>query len=49
MVYTDTVSHAVLSGRYALEQTLLVRHSAMVKPEVSPLGVLEQIAGTKLT
>jgi len=48
MVYTDTVSHAVLSGSYALEQTLLVKHEAMVKPEVSPLGILQALAGRPL-
>lgn len=48
MVYTDTVSHAVLSGQYALEQTFLVAPEAMVRPEISPLGVLERMAGAKL-
>ena len=37
MVYTDMVPHAVLSGQYALEQTFLVDHQAMVSPESSPL------------
>jgi hypothetical protein len=44
MVYTDTVPHAVLAGQYALEQTFLVRPEAMVRPEISPLKVLEDIA-----
>ncbi|HEY6445500.1 MAG TPA: Kdo hydroxylase family protein [Acidobacteriaceae bacterium] len=48
MVYTDTVPHAVLAGQYALEQTFLVRPEAMVRPEVSPLRVLEQIAHAPL-
>ena len=48
MVYTDTVPHAVLAGQYALEQTLLVPPEALVAPEVSPLKVLEEIAGTTL-
>ena len=48
MVYTDTVPHAVLAGQYALEQTFLVSPQAMVKPEVSPLRVLEEIAHAKL-
>ncbi len=48
MVYTDTVPHAVLAGQYALEQTFLVQPQALVRPEVSPLRVLEQIAGTRL-
>ena len=41
MVYTDMVPHAVLSGQYALEQTFLVEHQAMVAPEFSPLSVLQ--------
>ena len=48
MVYTDTVPHAVLAGQYALEQTFLVRPGAMVRPEISPLKVLEEIAGRPL-
>ena len=48
MVYTDTVPHAVLAGQYALEQTFLVRPEAMVRPEVSPLRVLEEIAHAPL-
>lgn len=48
MVYTDTVPHAVLAGRYALEQTFLVAPEALVTPQTSPLKVLEEIAGTAL-
>ncbi len=48
MVYTDTVPHAVLAGQYALEQTFLVRPEAMVRPEISPLRVLEEIAHARL-
>jgi hypothetical protein len=48
MVYTDTVPHAVLAGQYALEQTLLVEPDALVAPEISPLKVLEKMAGTAL-
>jgi hypothetical protein len=49
MVYTDTVPHAVLAGRYALEQTFLVEPEALVAPEHAPLTVLESIAGHRLT
>jgi 3-deoxy-D-manno-octulosonic acid hydroxylase-like protein len=49
MCYTDTVSHAVLSGQFALEQTLIVSRDAMVLPEVSPVGVLEKLVGARLT
>lgn len=44
MVYTDMVSHAVLSGQFALEQTLIVSREVMVVPEKSPYGVLSRIA-----
>ena len=49
MVYTDTVPHAVLAGQYALEQTFLVAPEAMVNPQASPLAVLEEMAGARLT
>jgi hypothetical protein len=48
MVYTDMVPHAVLSGQYALEQTFLVEHGAMVSPESSPLSVLEAMTHSAL-
>jgi hypothetical protein len=47
MVYTDMVSHAVLSGQFALEQTLIVSRDAMVAPEKSPYGVLSRLAATR--
>jgi hypothetical protein len=49
MVFTDCVSHAVLSGRYALEQTFLVPPSALVEPQRAPLAILESLAGRRLT
>jgi 3-deoxy-D-manno-oct-2-ulosonic acid (Kdo) hydroxylase len=49
MVFTDCVSHAVLSGQYALEQTFLVPPSALVEPQRSPLAILESLAGRRLT
>jgi len=48
MVYTDMVPHAVLSGQYALEQTFLVEHGAMVSPEFSPLSVLQAMTQSAL-
>ena len=48
MVFTDFVSHAVLEGQFALEQTFLVSRHAMVKPELSPLAILESLAGYPL-
>jgi hypothetical protein len=49
MLFTDGVSHAVLSGQCALEQTLLVPHSAWVEPQRSPLAILESVVGVPLT
>jgi hypothetical protein len=49
MVCTDCVSHAVLSGQYALEQTFLIPQSALVEAQRSPLAILENLAGTRLT
>src|SRR6202789_2792647 len=48
MVYTDMVPHAVLSGQYALEQTFLMEHAALVTPESSPLSVLEALTHSAL-
>ena len=48
IVFTDAVPHAVLSGRLALEQTLIVPVDALISPEKSPLRKLEQIAGQPL-
>ena len=49
MVFTDCVSHAVLSGQHAFEQTFLIPQSALVAPQISPLAVLEKMAGRALT
>jgi hypothetical protein len=49
MVYTDMVSHAVLEGQFAMEQTFLVSREAMVTPERSPIGVLERLCGCPLS
>jgi hypothetical protein len=46
--FTDAVPHAVLSGQFALEQTFIVPVNALVKPEKSPIRVLEQLAGRPL-
>ena len=47
--YTDMVSHAVLSGQYALEQTFLVSREAMVLPQKAPIRILERICGHTLS
>ena len=49
MVFTDCVSHAVLSGQYALEQTFLVPPAALVEPQRSPLAILESLTSRRLT
>ena len=49
IVFTDFVSHAVLEGQYALEQTFIVAREAMLRPESSPLAILESLAGYPLT
>jgi hypothetical protein len=43
MVYTDGVPHAVMSGRYALEQTFIVHPDALVSPDAAPVHVLEGV------
>jgi hypothetical protein len=43
------VSHAVLSGQFALEQTFIISTSALALPEKAPVRVLERIAGCPLT
>jgi hypothetical protein len=48
MVFTDGVAHAVLSGRFAIEQTFLIPPGALVAPQFSPYRILEQIAGVPL-
>jgi 3-deoxy-D-manno-octulosonic acid hydroxylase-like protein len=48
MVYTDGVPHAVMSGRYALEQTFIVPAEALVNPAAAPVNVLEQVTQKKM-
>ncbi|MBZ5523607.1 MAG: Kdo hydroxylase family protein [Acidobacteriia bacterium] len=48
MVYTDGVPHAVLSGRYAVEQTFIVPTEALVSAEVAPIRVLEKVTGAAM-
>ncbi|HKV23673.1 MAG TPA: Kdo hydroxylase family protein [Candidatus Acidoferrum sp.] len=49
MVFTDCVSHAVLEGQYALEQTFIISRAAMVEPQRSPIAILERLAGHSLS
>jgi len=48
IVYTDMITHAVLSGQFALEQTFIVSRSAMVLPEMAPISILENLCGRPL-
>jgi hypothetical protein len=41
LVFTDAVPHAVVSGQYALEQTVIVPRSAMLLAQKAPASVLE--------
>jgi 3-deoxy-D-manno-oct-2-ulosonic acid (Kdo) hydroxylase len=49
IVFTDSVAHAVMSGQYAIEQTVLVQREALVAPRVAPYRILETLAGRPLT
>jgi len=46
--FTDSVSHAAMSGQFAFEQTFYLPVGAMKDPERSPLRVLERLAGRRL-
>jgi 3-deoxy-D-manno-oct-2-ulosonic acid (Kdo) hydroxylase len=49
VVFTDYLSHAVLEGQNALEQTFIVSRQAMVHPEKSPIAILERLSGATLS
>ena len=46
--FTDSVSHAAISGEFAFEQTFYLPVGAMKNPERSPLRVLERLVGRTL-
>jgi hypothetical protein len=46
--FTDSVSHAPISGQFAFEQTFYLPVTAMKDPERSPLRILERLAGRPL-
>lgn len=48
IVFTDSVSHAVLSGQFMMEQTFLLPVAGMLEPARSPLRILERVAGRPL-
>jgi hypothetical protein len=49
LVFTDGLPHAVVSGQFALDHTLLIEYSALVAPETAPVAILERLSGKKLT
>jgi hypothetical protein len=49
MVFTDVVPHSVLSGRFALEQTMIVPRQSLLNPEKAPASILEKLCGKPLT
>ena len=48
IVFTDSASHACLSGQYALEQTFIIRRASLAAPEKAPIAILEKLAGHPL-
>jgi 3-deoxy-D-manno-oct-2-ulosonic acid (Kdo) hydroxylase len=48
MVFTDVVPHAVLSGQFALEQTVIVRRDSLAGKKHAPIAILEDICGRRL-
>jgi hypothetical protein len=48
IVFTDTTSHSCISGKYALEQTFIVRRGSLVFPDKAPIAILERITGFRL-
>jgi len=45
MVFTDMVTHSVLSGQFALEQTFLVSRDSLALPDKAPISILERLSG----
>jgi 3-deoxy-D-manno-oct-2-ulosonic acid (Kdo) hydroxylase len=48
IVFTDGVPHSALSGQFAMEQTFIIPVESLVVPELSPIRVLEKMAGRSL-
>jgi hypothetical protein len=48
MVFTDVVPHSVLSGRFALEQTVIVRRDTLAGRENAPIEILQGLCGRPL-
>jgi hypothetical protein len=48
MVFTDVVPHAVLSGQYALEQTIIVNKNSLLSRDNAPISILESMCHQEL-
>jgi hypothetical protein len=48
IVYTDSVVHAAIQGRFALEQTFYPPLEAMAAPDAAPARILERMTGRRL-
>ena len=48
IVFTDVVPHSVLSGRYALEQTVIVARESLAQRENAPIEILQALCGRPL-
>jgi hypothetical protein len=48
MVFTDVVPHAVLSGQFALEQTVIVNRHNLLSSDNAPISILENICHRRL-
>jgi hypothetical protein len=48
LVFTDVVPHAVLAGRLAFEQTVIVSRKSLANPGLAPVAILETLAGRTL-
>jgi hypothetical protein len=48
LVFTDVVPHAVLSGQYALEQTVIVDRDSLAQRENAPIEILQKLCARKL-
>jgi hypothetical protein len=47
IVFTDMVSHSVLSGQYALEQTIIVDKGDLTLPDKAPINILKRMYAQK--
>lgn len=45
IVFTDMVSHAVLSGQFALEQTFIISQKDLLLPQKAPINLIKKTYG----